>query len=114
MAIFGQAASGPTMTHLKRELMHAIWELLLDDEFMHAYEHGIVLKCADGVIRRIYPRFFTYAADYPEKYMIFQFCNELLTIFYQSPTRNYPLPCKPPLSSMFYPEKSDKRLWQSC
>ena len=58
------------MTHLKRELMHAVWELLLDDEFMEAYEHGIVVKCADGVIRRIYPRFFTYSADYPEKYMI--------------------------------------------
>ena len=38
------------MTHLKRELMHAVWELLLDDEFMEAYEHGIVVKCADGVI----------------------------------------------------------------
>ena len=25
--------------------------LLLDDEFMEAYEHGIVVKCADGVIR---------------------------------------------------------------
>src|SRR5271169_1397193 len=80
MAIFGEAASGPTMTHLKRELMHAVWKLLLDDEFVHAYEHGIVLKCADGVIQRIYPRFFTYAADYPEKYMICQYCNVLLTI----------------------------------
>jgi hypothetical protein len=24
--------------------MHAIWELLLDDEFMEAYEHGIVVN----------------------------------------------------------------------
>jgi hypothetical protein len=55
------------MTHLKRELIHAIYELLLDEEFMHAYEHGIVVKCADGIMRRIFPRFFTYAADYPEK-----------------------------------------------
>jgi hypothetical protein len=73
-AIFGHAASAPTMTHLKRELMHAVWELLLDDEFMEAYEHGIVVKCADGVIQRIYPRFFTYSADYPEKYVICHYC----------------------------------------
>jgi hypothetical protein len=57
----------PTMTHLKRELIHAIYELLLDEELMHAYEHGIVVKCADGITCRIFPRFFTYAADYPEK-----------------------------------------------
>ena len=53
--------------HLKRELFHAVWELLLDPDFLHAYEHGIVLKCANGIIRRIFPRFFTYSADYPEK-----------------------------------------------
>ncbi|KAF8815986.1 hypothetical protein BYT27DRAFT_7185715 [Phlegmacium glaucopus] len=38
--------------------------------FIDAYEHGIVFKCADGVIRRIYPCFFTYAADYPEKVLL--------------------------------------------
>ena len=37
--------------HLKHELIHAIWELLLDDEFMEAYKHGIVVKCADGIFR---------------------------------------------------------------
>ena len=52
--------------------MHKIWELLLDPEFLHAYEHGIVLKCADGVVQRIFPRFFTYSADYPEKYVRFR------------------------------------------
>lgn len=34
---------------------------------MHAYEYGIIMTCADGIERRIYPRFFTYSADYPEK-----------------------------------------------
>lgn len=34
---------------------------------MHAYEHGIVVRFADNVKRRVFPRFFTYAADYPEK-----------------------------------------------
>ena len=47
--------------------MQAAWELLLDDEFMEAYVHGIVVNCVDGIRRRIYPRFFTYSADYPEK-----------------------------------------------
>jgi hypothetical protein len=44
---------------------------MLDDDFVEAYQHGIVLRCADGVIRRIYPRIFTYSADYPEKYVLF-------------------------------------------
>ena len=48
--------------------MHAVLNVILDDEFLEAYEHGIVLKCADGVTRRVYPRLFTYSADYPEKY----------------------------------------------
>ncbi len=47
--------------------MHEAWKLLLDAEFVHAYIHGIVIKCADGVYRRVYPRIFTYSADYPEK-----------------------------------------------
>ncbi|KAF9565462.1 hypothetical protein CPC08DRAFT_629854 [Agrocybe pediades] len=69
-AFGGLSASAPTITHLRRELMHAIWLLLLDDEFMHAYEHGIVVQCADGITWRIFPRFFTYSADYPEKVLL--------------------------------------------
>jgi hypothetical protein len=49
--------------------MHAQWEILLDEEFQEAWEHGIVIECCDGVKRRFYPRFFTYSADYPEKYV---------------------------------------------
>lgn len=49
--------------------MHSVWSILLDDEFMHAYEHGIVIECPDGIFRRFYPRIFTYSADYPEKYL---------------------------------------------
>lgn len=58
------------LTHCQRELMHEAWKLLLDAEFVHAYIHGIILKCADGVYRRVYPRIFTYSADYPEKYAL--------------------------------------------
>jgi hypothetical protein len=69
MHAYGKAATSAVLTHLKRDLMHAIWLLLLDDEFMHAYEHGIVVRFADDVYRRVFPRFLTYAADYPEKYV---------------------------------------------
>lgn len=50
--------------------MHAIWAFLLDDEFIDAWEHGIVIKFPDGISRRVFPRFFTYAADYPEKILL--------------------------------------------
>jgi hypothetical protein len=42
--------------------------VLLDDEFLEAWKHGIVITCCDGVKRRFYPRIFTYSADYPEKW----------------------------------------------
>lgn len=47
--------------------MQAVWDQLLDPEFMDGYENGIVLKCGDNIVRRIFPRIFTYSADYPEK-----------------------------------------------
>ncbi|KAF8145658.1 hypothetical protein K438DRAFT_2097389 [Mycena galopus ATCC 62051] len=50
--------------------MHQVWKLMLDDEFIEAYEHGIVVHCIDGIWRRVYPRIFTYSADYPEKVLL--------------------------------------------
>lgn len=61
---------GPTSqfyTHCGREIFHEQMKTLIDDEFVYAWEHGVVIKCGDGVIRRFYPRIFTYSADYPEK-----------------------------------------------
>lgn len=66
----GTAPSADILTHCRRELIHAVWRLLLDKEFMEAYTHGVVIKCADGVTRRVYPRILTYSADYPEKYVL--------------------------------------------
>ncbi|KZT63856.1 hypothetical protein DAEQUDRAFT_679618, partial [Daedalea quercina L-15889] len=43
---------------------------LLDDDFLEAYHNGIVLKCANGVTRCVFPCIFTYSADYPEKLLI--------------------------------------------
>ena len=67
LEIYGIAATAAVLRFLKRDLMQQIWLLLLDEEFMHAYVHGIVILCGDGVQRRLFPRFFTYSADYPEK-----------------------------------------------
>ncbi|KIK32956.1 hypothetical protein CY34DRAFT_813946 [Suillus luteus UH-Slu-Lm8-n1] len=57
-------------THCRRELFQGCWEILLDEDFLRAYRHGIVLRCADGMLRRVFPRIFTYSADYPEKVLI--------------------------------------------
>ena len=48
--------------------MQGVWELMLDDEFVEAYHHGMVVTFADGIPRLGVPRIFTYSADYPEKY----------------------------------------------
>ncbi|KAJ7208340.1 hypothetical protein GGX14DRAFT_634077, partial [Mycena pura] len=65
---FGKAMPPEVLTHLKRELIHAVWEqLLLTPEFIHAYLHGLKVKCFDRVWRLLFPRFITYSADYPEK-----------------------------------------------
>ncbi|KAH7902978.1 hypothetical protein BJ138DRAFT_236039, partial [Hygrophoropsis aurantiaca] len=66
----GKGASHRCMTHCHRELFQAQWEVLLNNEFLEAYEHGIVIECCDGILRRFYPRIFTYSADYPEKILI--------------------------------------------
>ncbi|KAF6756915.1 hypothetical protein DFP72DRAFT_1066293 [Ephemerocybe angulata] len=57
-------------SHLKREFFHAQWKALLDDDFVHAYKHGLVAKGFDGETRRFYPRILTYSADYPEKTLL--------------------------------------------
>ncbi|KAI0330872.1 hypothetical protein GY45DRAFT_1434397 [Cubamyces sp. BRFM 1775] len=67
---FGAAPTAETLRWLRVELMQQVWIKLLDDDFIHAYVHGIVVECGDGVVRRLFPRFFTYSADYPEKVLI--------------------------------------------
>ncbi|KIY51865.1 hypothetical protein FISHEDRAFT_64024 [Fistulina hepatica ATCC 64428] len=58
------------LTHCRRELMHAVWRFILDDDFLHAYHFGMVIMCKDGVERCFYPRIFTYSSDYPEKVLL--------------------------------------------
>ncbi|KAJ7660161.1 hypothetical protein DFH06DRAFT_1472251 [Mycena polygramma] len=69
-ATFGAPPTKDMMAHLKRELMHGVWDLLISPEFIHAYVNGIVVKCYDSKERLIFPRFFTYGADYPEKVLL--------------------------------------------
>ena len=111
---FGKSATVPVLTYLKRELMHAIWSVLLDAEFMNAYIHGIVIKCADGITRRIFPRILTYSADYPEKSVISQFHAHLLNFELQSHSRIYKVPWWPPLPMLSHRERPDQCFGDNC
>lgn len=63
----GKGPNQAFLTHCQRELLHAQWRALLDSAFLEAYEHGIAIKCCDGMERLFYLRIFAYSADYPEK-----------------------------------------------
>ncbi|KAH9039665.1 hypothetical protein EDB85DRAFT_2141171 [Lactarius pseudohatsudake] len=62
-----QAPSPAIEVHCKRELMHAVWNHLLDDDFIEGSTNGLVIRCSDGVERVFFIRIITYSADYPEK-----------------------------------------------
>lgn len=67
---YGTPASAEVLAHCKRELMHAIWYLLLDDDFRKAWVNGLPVRFPDSeVIRRAFPRIPIYGCDYPEKYV---------------------------------------------
>ncbi|KAF7966162.1 hypothetical protein HWV62_39770 [Athelia sp. TMB] len=70
LMMWSDATQLTSFGNAKLEIFHAQWEILLDDEFIQAYQHGIVVVCPDGISRRFYPRIFTYSADYPEKVLI--------------------------------------------
>ncbi|PSR74642.1 hypothetical protein PHLCEN_2v9671, partial [Hermanssonia centrifuga] len=69
-SIYDIPATKNVLKFCKNHIIHAIWLLLMDDSFMDAYEHGIRVNCGDHVIRRLFPRFFTYSADYPERILL--------------------------------------------
>ena len=84
MEHLGEKAHEALHMHCQRELFHGQWKILLDDEFISAYRHGIVILCCDGIKRRFYPRIFTYSADYPEKYIYRSYFRpDLLTVSVQ-------------------------------
>ncbi|KAG2068096.1 hypothetical protein BDR04DRAFT_1129370 [Suillus decipiens] len=47
MGLFGEPSMDETYTYCKRDLIHTIWRLLLNNKFMDAYEQGIIIKCLD-------------------------------------------------------------------
>jgi len=63
----GKGPDNHFMAHCHQEMFQAQWDIILDEEFIEAYKHGIVIDCCDGIRCRFYPRIFTYSADYPEK-----------------------------------------------
>lgn len=64
----GRGPGKALLRFCRQELFHAQLEILLDNDFLDAYVHGVLITCCDGVVRRIFPRIFTYSADYPEKF----------------------------------------------
>lgn len=47
--------------------MHAVWNHLMDEEFVEGYTQGLRIRCTDGIERVFFLRLITYSADYPEK-----------------------------------------------
>jgi hypothetical protein len=37
------------LAHCRREMYHTQWAIILDDEFLEAYEHGMAIKCCHGI-----------------------------------------------------------------
>ena len=64
---FGVLPSDEVTTHCRRELYHAVIQLIMKGKFEDAYKSGIILLFPDGIHRRVFPRFYCYSADYPEK-----------------------------------------------
>ncbi|THU78115.1 hypothetical protein K435DRAFT_769680 [Dendrothele bispora CBS 962.96] len=67
---FGCTPTDAVLRFLKREIIHVVYFLLLDPDFLEAYLNGLLVMCADKIIRRLFPRFFSYSADYPERILI--------------------------------------------
>jgi hypothetical protein len=68
----GKVPNNEVIKFVKRQLFQVCWAvLLLDPKFCCAYFYRIVVLSADGIWRRVFPRFFTYLANYPEKCITF-------------------------------------------
>ncbi|KIK18270.1 hypothetical protein PISMIDRAFT_14512 [Pisolithus microcarpus 441] len=55
MEHFGGKYPGDVLTtHCNREFLNEQWKILLDDNFIVAYKHGIVIICCDGIKWQFY------------------------------------------------------------
>jgi hypothetical protein len=100
----GRPLNQATETHCKRELMHKVWETLLDDDFIEAYDRGLVCRCHDGTSRRFFPRIVTYSADYPEKYVRSNCIYAALTPYPQGSAVQHPFAWKVPVPPLSHQE----------
>jgi hypothetical protein len=48
--IFGKAPSSAILTHLKRELIHSVYQLILNSKFKEAYKDGVFVTCYDEIL----------------------------------------------------------------
>ncbi|KAJ7054561.1 hypothetical protein C8F01DRAFT_995281 [Mycena amicta] len=64
---YGCNPTKAVIAQLRRDLFHAVWELILTPELAEAYCHGHAMACGDGVRRRLFIRFLLKSMDYPEK-----------------------------------------------
>ena len=88
MKEFGVPPPPDVITHCRRELFHEVVKLILEGKFAEAYKHGIMIMFPDGITRRVFPRFYSYSADYPEKYVTYntgQACIEMIPVGFSSP-----------------------------
>ncbi|EIW62284.1 uncharacterized protein TRAVEDRAFT_115985 [Trametes versicolor FP-101664 SS1] len=67
---YGFLLTAAVLLFCKKELTQQIWMLLLDNDFLHAYVHGFVVQCGDGIMRCLFLCILTYSVDYPEKCLI--------------------------------------------
>ncbi|KAH9033089.1 hypothetical protein EDB85DRAFT_1890372 [Lactarius pseudohatsudake] len=63
----GQLLSPTVETHCKHDLMHAVWNHLMDKAFTKGYTQGLVICCTDGTEWSFFSWIIMYTADYPEK-----------------------------------------------
>ncbi|KAF5343015.1 hypothetical protein D9757_014587 [Collybiopsis confluens] len=67
---YGCTPADKILTFMRREIPHAIYAKLFDEEFMKAYRDGIILTCGNNLTYCMFPRLFTWSADYPEKMLL--------------------------------------------
>jgi hypothetical protein len=64
---FNKPASVAVLRFCKREYIQAILQILMNKDFIDAYENGIVSQFADGIFRRGFLRIVFHSGDYPKK-----------------------------------------------
>ncbi len=75
---------------------------------MKAYIFGILILCSDNILRRLFPRFLVYSADYPEKYTLILLLLQAYAnpdSMHQDATRLPSVSCPVPLSSVLYTQR---------